>query len=59
MNKYTIRYNLTPIKAQSRTSGFRFERMCRFQNRTPLLVAKSLAQNENINLTGHQHERGV
>jgi hypothetical protein len=51
MNKYTIGYNLTPIKAQSRTSGSRFERMGRFQNRAPLLVAKSLAKNQNINTT--------
>jgi hypothetical protein len=40
MNNYTIRHDFTPIKAQSCTSGFRLERMGRFQNGTPLLVAK-------------------
>src|ERR1700729_2729931 len=48
-----------PIKAESRTLDFGLQCMCCFQNRMSLLAAKSLAQNQNINLMVHQHERSV
>lgn len=59
MNIDTIRNPVAHIEAQSRTFDFGLQRVCRFQNCTPFLVAESLAQNENINVMVPQYEPGV
>jgi hypothetical protein len=59
MNIDTIRYDVASIEAQSRNLDIWLQRMCRFNNRVPFPIAKTLAQNENINSMVHQHERGV
>jgi hypothetical protein len=59
MNIDTIRYDAASIEAQSRNFDIGLQRMCRFPNRASFPLAKTLAQNEDINSMVHQHERGV